>query len=493
MALLGLRRRGEAAGDPPPRAVIDIGSNSLRLVVFAGPARLPRVALNEKVSANLGRSLSEDGMLHPRAVESAMRGLARFARLTVLMGVGDVRTVATAAVRDAGNGPAFLARVRALGLSPELLSGEDEAAASAMGVLSAFPDADGVVGDLGGGSLELVEVARGGRGRGDSFPLGTLRLPALREDGARGFARTLKRMIVPAWEGAARARDFYLVGGSWRALTLVAMAETHWPLADPHGYAMTPDMAAHLARVTARASPRRLREVPGVSGSRVASLPHAAALLDAVTRHLQPARLVTSSFGLREGLLHAELDAPTRAEDPLLVAARDHARRAGCDPNAGERLAGWIAPLFAGEPDARLREATCLLAAAVRQPERTSRASHALDLALRERWVAIDGRGRAAIAATLLACLGERVMPISLGRLADADTLTRAARWGAAMRLGEKLADPASAALTPGGLAIADGRLVLTLTGADAALYGEAAEQHHRALAAMMGLEAVLA
>jgi len=207
-ALLGRR---DAGGDPPPRAVIDIGSNSLRLVVYVGPARLPRVVLNEKVSANLGRSLSIDGQLPTKAMETALRGLSRFARLTGAMGVGSVRTVATAAVREAGNGAAFLERVRALGLDPELLSGEEEASASALGLVSAFPDADGIVGDLGGGSLELVEVSGREAGRGASFPVGTLRLPALRAKGPRAFGRRLSAMLDAEWKGAASGRTFYLV------------------------------------------------------------------------------------------------------------------------------------------------------------------------------------------------------------------------------------------------------------------------------------------
>jgi len=254
-------------------------------------------------------------------------------------------------------------------------------------------------------------------------------------------------------------------------------------------------MAGHLARVTARAAPKRLRDVPGVSGSRVASLPSAAALLDGVGRHLAPARLVTSSFGLREGLLHAALDPATRAQDPLIVAAQDQARRAGSRAIDGERLAAWTAPVFAGEPagDARLRAAACQLAGAVRLPERSSRTARALELALRERWVAIDGRGRAAIAVALLAYLGDRVMPMTLGRLADGATLTRAAQWGGAMRLGEKLAGSATAALVASSLAIKDKRLILTLGPEDAPLYGEAAEQQHRTLATALSLEPVLA
>ena len=153
------------AGTHAPRmAIIDIGSNSVRLVVYQGPPRLPATLFNEKVMAGLGRGLAATGAIDPVALGKAQVALARFASLAREMGVATLRTVATAAVRDAANGGELIACAESLGLEVELLSGEQEAKGAGEGVLSAIPDADGIVGDLGGGAVvavaELDEAAR---------------------------------------------------------------------------------------------------------------------------------------------------------------------------------------------------------------------------------------------------------------------------------------------------------------------------------------------
>ena len=494
-ALKPWRTRRAASGGPAKRAVIDIGSNSLRLVVWAGPLRDPHVLLNEKVSANLGRTLSKDGLLPRKAIDLALRGLARFALLARLLEVEGLRVVATAAVRDAGNGAEFLDRVRALGLSPELLSGEQEAEASAMGVLSAFPHANGIVGDLGGGSLELVRVGEGAVGRGDSFPWGTLRLAALRQKGAAAFEREIKgRLDDKGWRNGAEGGNLYLVGGSWRALTLLAMHDAGFPLFDPHGYEMPPERATALTVALIEGGARRLQEVPRLPNARVASLPDAAALLDVVVRHVRPKALVTSAFGLREGLLFEAMDAATRAEDPLIVSIREQAAHGLNSPGDGDALERWIAPLCAAEPPAhaRLRLAACLLATMVEAAGREARAQRSVELALHERWIGLAAPERAMIAAALLTEAGEKALPHQLGLLCDADRLARGARWGQAMRFARKLGGGVADVLTHSAVRIDAGKLVLSLDRPLAALYGEAAEQQHRTLAAQYDLAAVL-
>lgn len=474
------------------RAVIDIGSSSLRLVVWSGPARLPTVILNEKVVANLGSTLATDGRLPRKAMATALQALARFALLVRALEVTQLRLVATAAVRDATNGAAFLDQVRALGLAPELLSGEQEAEASAFGVASAFPGATGIVGDLGGGSLELVALDRGVPGRGDSFTWGTLRLAELRAQRG-GLARPVAEQLAAAdWTGAAGRQPLYLVGGSWRALTLFAMHEAGLPLDDPHGHALTPDEADTLANLLADVTPRRLRAVPGLPASRIATLPDAAALLAEVVRQLKPAQLVTSAFGLREGLLYASLDPATREADPLFVAIRERAcghRTGGQD---GTALARWIAPLFTDESaaDARLRTAACLLVGLVDRGG--ARAPKIIDLMLANRWIGADTAGRAMIAAALLAEGGARAPRPLLDRLAPAADLARATRWGQAMRLARKLSGGAEQVLTRSGVRIADDALVLTLATGLGPLYVDGAAQSHATLAAAFGLRPVV-
>ena len=216
-------RQGAFSGNRANRAIIDIGSNTVRLVLYGGSPRAPVVLFNEKVAARLGREIAETGRLAYAAVESAMGGLRRYALVLAELKIDTVDVVATAAVREAANGSHFVTMVEALGFSVRILSGEDEARISASGVLGAFPGAHGVVADLGGGSLELAMVAEGGSGLGTSLPLGTLRLPDHRGADQRETSANLQKMLQSAdWiqhvEGA-----LYLVGGTWRAMAVAAM------------------------------------------------------------------------------------------------------------------------------------------------------------------------------------------------------------------------------------------------------------------------------
>jgi exopolyphosphatase / guanosine-5'-triphosphate,3'-diphosphate pyrophosphatase len=269
---------------PARQAIIDIGSNSIRLVVYGGPPRIPATLFNEKVMAGLGRSLDETGAIPAQSIDNAVRALSRFKRLADVMQVERLRTVATAAVRDASNGQTLLDRAVSLGLEVELLSGEQEAEAAALGVLSAIPDADGIVGDLGGGSLELTRVAGGRVLDRASFPLGVLRIGAAR---GRELDRLVADQLARApWLASAKGLPLYLVGGSWRALARVDMALSGYTLPIVHQYVMAPSAAPRLARTVAASTRDQLRLVPSLSGSRLATLGEASALLAVLVREL---------------------------------------------------------------------------------------------------------------------------------------------------------------------------------------------------------------
>ena len=274
-------------------AVIDIGSNSVRLVVYEGPARAPAVIFNEKVAAGLGRGLATDGRIAAADAERGLTALRRYALLARHMEVKDLVCVATAAVRDAENGPDFIAAAAEAGLKIRLLSGEEEAEAAGYGVLSAIPEAHGIAVDLGGGSLELAEVAHGEVGRRASFPLGVLRLPALRRDGQQAFERAVRKMLRAAgWPGGMAGLPLYLVGGSWRALSRLDLELTNDPLAvlDQHSFPRT--ALRRLVRATRRLSFEELRAIPGMASNRAATLPDAAALLAALVALLTIAPLL---------------------------------------------------------------------------------------------------------------------------------------------------------------------------------------------------------
>ncbi|MEH3037296.1 MAG: Ppx/GppA family phosphatase [Sphingomonas adhaesiva] len=488
---LPLRGRGAAATEEPRTAIIDIGSNSIRLVVYQGPPRLPAILFNEKVLAGLGRSLAASGAIDDEAMAAAGTALRRFAALTREMGVASLRTVATAAVRDARNGGALIALAQAAGLTVEILPGEEEAVAAGLGVLSGIPGADGIVADLGGGSLELVRVRGGRLHERASFPLGVLRLAAMREKG------TLDRRVATlladgGWTGAGKGLPLYLVGGSWRALARLDMEATRYPLPVIHQYAMSPATIARLRRTLAHVGKARLKAVPGLSGGRIPTLSGAAALLAVLMKHLRSNGTIVSAYGLREGLLFGALPADVRAQDPLIVATRDEGRRSGRFPEHGDLLDRWIAPLFTDKAsEARLRGAACQLADVGWRANPEFRAERGLEIALHGNWVGIDGRGRGLVAQALWTSLGgEMTSPAPLTGLAGEAGLRRAMQWGLAMRLGQRLSGGIAGPLERSSLVVEGGALRLVLAADDAGLYGEAVQKRHRALAAALGLEA---
>ncbi|KQR83925.1 Ppx/GppA family phosphatase [Sphingomonas sp. Leaf343] len=480
--------------DASRTAIIDIGSNSVRLVVYQGPARLPATLFNEKVMAGLGRGLAQTGRMEPSALAAARTALARFAAVTREMEVATVRTVATAAVRDAENGPELIDAATALGLTVEILSGEQEALGAGQGVLSGIPTADGIVGDLGGGSLELVRVRAGKVEDRVSFPLGVLRIAGTR---GKSLDKRVSDLIGKAgWRGRGRGTPLYLVGGSWRALGRLHMGLAGYPLPVVHQYCLAPATVAQLAAQLPLMTKQQLRDIPGLSSGRAATLPDATALLDIVLRELGSAGTVISAFGLREGLLFGMLDAPTRALDPLIVAAREEGRLLGRFPEHGDLLDRWIAPLFAHEApsQARIRHAACLLADVGWHANPEFRAERGVEVALHGNWVAIDARERAQLAQSLFTSLGGGTLsPDPLPRLAGQQALAGAVAWGLAIRLGQRLSAGLAGPLQRSRLARDAGTVTLALPAADRALYGETVEKRHVALATLLACKPVLA
>lgn len=468
--------------------MIDIGSNTVRLVVFGGPARSPLPLINEKVGARLGRNLAADGRIPRKAAATALAALRRFRALVEALPVRQVDVVATAAVRDAVNGGEFLEQVRALGLPVRLLSGVEEARTSAAGVIAAFPGAAGVVADLGGGSLELVAVENGGDHDGVSLALGTLRLAALRGAGEAALKHDLRAALAAAgWDGAA-APALYLVGGTWRALARFAVQESGHPLDDPHGFVLSADAADKYARKIARMEPAALRSSYGIAAMRAAALPDAAALLRALLARFAPQRLVFSSWGLREGLLYQHLSPAERAEDPLLAGVAHFSRPRGGGPELAALVADWTAAAAAPD-DARLRLAATMLALAAAGLETQLRVAHALDWALHKRWTGIDGAGRARLAAALLGASGKTALPGELLELEREPALRAAIGWGLAVRLCRRTTAASPVALAQCQLLRDGPALVLAFSHAGRDLASDTVLADLTALARWLGLE----
>lgn len=474
-----------------PVAIIDIGSNSVRLVVYSGATRVPSPTFNEKVLAGLGR-LTESNALTPAAQKKALEALARFKLLLKHMKVGPTRVVATAAARDAENGREFVSAVRKLGLDCEVLTAEEEARLAGEGVLSAIPGASGMVGDLGGGSLELVDVDAGRVGSGISMPLGVLRVPTGAE-AERQVRKTVRQALERA--GLSRAgkdRPFYMVGGTWRALARMDMIASDFPLKITHQYRMEPNRAAALREVAANPD-KSIAKL--IASARLSSTPVAAMLLSVLVDEIEPNELIVSTFGIREGLLFSALTPRVRGYDPLIEGARDAGGGECRFGEHGDLLDDWIAPAFDDPPQmARLRHAACVLADVAWQANAEFRADRAVEMALHGNWVGVGAEGRVIMAQALSSSFGRDKLPDErLLRLVTPQQRGRAQQWGLAIRLAQRLSGGVGSVLEASELRRSDGCLELRVPRKESALIGEPVLRRLASLAESMGLKAGLA
>lgn len=474
----------------PHRAVLDIGSNTVRLVVYGGAQRAPTALLNERVTARLGRNLLQTGLIPDEAMDIALSGLRRYRRILSDLDIVDVDVIATAAARLAKNGPEFLDKVRACGFEPVLLSGEEEARISAMGVIGAFPGARGVVADLGGGSLELVEIRNGQCTHGASLPLGTLMLGEMRAAGAEAFKQRVNKALKSTDWAQTMPEPLYMVGGTWRALASYAMEESKHPLTDPHGFELDAEAAAKLAKRVRVLAPASLNS-ERISSMRAAMLPDAAALLHILLGKLQPPRLIFSSWGLREGRLYDRLDPAARGQDPLLAGVADFTAPRGGPPTLATRIAGWTVDALpaGGTGSERVRLAATMLALASMQIEPNLRVRQAINWSLYKRWMDLSDAGRAMMAAAVSANCGVTEMPKPLGRLASQAQLDEAICWGLAVRLARRLGGGSRRSLRNSALGVTGGRLMLFLGETHADLWVPQVEADLNALAGRLGVE----
>ncbi|MDO9560943.1 MAG: exopolyphosphatase, partial [Bradyrhizobium sp.] len=351
-------------------AVIDIGSNSVRLVVYEKMARSLITVFNEKALCGLGREVQSTGLLAPDAIAKALTALRRFRALCRVMKVGRVHAIATAACRDASNGPDFIAKAeRICGCPIEILSGPREAHLSALGVVSGVHKPDGIVGDLGGGSLELIDV-RGNRvRRGVTLPLGSLAL----QDASLKSLKRAERIVKADLAGVAQlkagsGRTFYAVGGTWRALARIHIIQSGYPLRVMHGYSIpAADALGFALRLRRLAAAGTLADIEAIADARRPLLAYAALVLEYIIRVAKPKTIVFSTFGVREGLLFAKLPQTERSKDGLICAAQTLNALLSRSSRHAEELIGWtdrlvrVVKLKETEDDRRLRHAACLL------------------------------------------------------------------------------------------------------------------------------------
>lgn len=480
------------------RAVVDLGSNSVRLVVYEGEARNPVQIFNEKAVLRLAKGMTKTGKLDPRAMEQAEMVMRRYGAIVRAMGAHPFEVLATSAVRDAENGPDFVKRLaeRMPEMKINVLSGHEEALLSAEGVLCGIPGADGVLADLGGGSLELVRLDAGRVGPAATLPVGVIRLA----DRAGGDLLKARSIVSAALEEApflaeAAGRDLYLSGGAFRALARIHIMQTGYPLNMVHHYTIGREEARDLAGVISEAGRKLIERMPGVPRRRIEDLPYAALILRRLLRSSGVNRVVFSANGLREGWFARMMPPELRAEDPLLAAGRDLTRGILRDAALPPALMGWTNPLFPGETGAqrRLREAACWLSDIGSHEHPEYRAEQAYLRVIRQPGIGLDHHARAFLALTM--ALRYEAEPDSpflapARSLLDMHATRRAETLGVALRLAYTLSAGTPQLLAGTSLTIAPGRLILGLAEADGVFAGESVLRRLDRLAQMLGLEA---
>ncbi len=496
--------RREAQGRLPvgrPVAIIDIGSNSVRLVAYEGLTRAPTPIYNEKVLCGLGRHVATTGRLDEGAVERAIQALGRFRVLCRTMGVAEIFVLATAAARDASNGPAFLARAEeACGCKVELISGAKEAQLSALGVISGFHAPDGIVGDMGGGSLELVDVKGTQIGEGVTMPLGGLALLDV-SGGSLKKAQKLVRERLQRAQGhldSLRGRTFYAVGGTWRALAKLHQAARDYPLHVMHGYTIPPEDGLDFLQLVERVDAKTLKDIESVSEARRPLLSYGAIVLEEIIRLGQPKDLAISALGVREGLLYDRLDGEARSLDPLISAASDLNLLRSRSPRHGEELWEWTdrfvqtVGLPESEDERRCRHGACLLADIGWRAHPDYRGEQSLNIIAHAAFVGLDHPGRAYIGLAIFfrheGLNPDKASP-RLRMLAGSRLFERARLLGALMRVAYPVSVAMEGVLPQTPLTVRGNSVVLQLPHHMEPLASERLLGRVRALGKLLNLE----
>jgi exopolyphosphatase/guanosine-5'-triphosphate,3'-diphosphate pyrophosphatase len=490
----------------PPVAVIDIGSNSVRLVVYEGLARTQTPVFNEKVLAGLGREVLTTGLLAADAVEKALASLKRFRALCDAMGVGKRWAIATAACRDADNGPAFIERAEAVcGVPVTVLSGKREAELAALGIVSGFHRPDGIVGDLGGGSLELTDVHGHRLKSAITLPLGGLALQDLSEKSLDKAEKIVRRTLGhEAMLKGGRGRDFYAVGGTWRALARLHMAQTGYPLHVMHGYTLAAPEALEFSRLVRRADPETLSKIETVNAARRPLLAYAALVLEHIVRIAKPRQVVVSALGVREGLLFSLLGHEEQRRDPLIAAAQELNVLRSRSPRHGEELIDWTDKFMATSgidetaDEKRLRHAACLLADIGWRAHPDYRGEQSLNIISHAAFVGVDHPGRAFLALTVffrhagLAALADDELSPHVRELATSRIIDHARILGATMRVAYLVSGAMPGVLPNAPLVVERSKLKLKLRGAYASFAGDRVFGRVKQLARLIGREPVV-
>jgi exopolyphosphatase/guanosine-5'-triphosphate,3'-diphosphate pyrophosphatase len=485
-----------------PVAIVDIGSNSVRLVVYDGLGRAPTPIFNEKSMCAIGHGVATTGRLSSSGVEKALAAMRRFKALITIMDVQDLHVMATAAARDASNGPEFVeAATNAIGAPVTLLSGKREAELSALGVVSAFYEPDGVVADLGGGSLELIDVKGTRVGKGITLPLGGLSLMDASNQSPKAAVKIVREALSKAKIlESLRGRTLYAVGGTWRALARLHMRQRNYFMSIMHGYTIPAMEAADFAGLVERANTDTLIAVEAIAPARRPLLAYGAIVLDEILRQAEPKEITISAAGVREGLLYEMLDRNERRQDPLIVAAREINQLYARSPNHGEDLCDWTdhfmrsTNLGESAEERRLRHAACLLADANWRAHPDYRSDHGLNIVANTAFMGIDHAGRSFLALTAAyRYLGlEQDVNSAMRSLVSSRLLERARLLAGAMRVAYLVSAAMADVLPRTPMVCVKNRLMLSLPSDLADLASDRLTNRLKQLGRLLGREAVV-
>jgi len=492
--------RGDSAARAEGRqaAVIDVGSNSVRLVIYRVDGRALWTIYNEKVVAGLGKDLTTTRRLSPEGVEASIGALRRFRSVLDGWRADEVTACATAAVREAADGKAFLKRVKdETGLEVRVLTGEEEARYAALGVVCGQPDAEGVVGDLGGSSLELVRLNGLAHIEGVTIPLGPFALGAPKPINLERTKRLVDDHLSPLANRYA-SPEFHAVGGAWRNLALLHMQLADYPLHVAHQYEIGRSDGLDLARFVQRQSRSSLEGIEGLSKKRFDSLPYAAVVLERLIERLGVERIVVSAYGVREGLLLEAMPPEVRQLDPLIEGCEALTAQRGISPELGHALEAWIGPLFEKLPALFDGRDEVLTAAASRLADLGARLhpDHRADLAyeqvLRAPLAGMTHAERVFLATVAFARHSAAPQPpdLAIARVLTPERRQRARALGSALRLGCDLSGHNPRLLEKSAVTVKGDRLVLTaLVGWEDMLLGEQTARRAQTLAQALKLK----
>lgn len=470
-----------STADKNPVAVIDIGSNSVRLVIYDTLSRNSLPIYNEKVTCGLGREIASTTRLADDAIAEALSAMKRFRVVCSAWKLDDADVIATAAVRDAENGASFIRRVETVWQgSVRILSGDEEARLAAEGVICGFREPDGIVGDMGGGSLELVDVFGSRSKDGVTLPLGGLTLA----DAARGSVDKAKSIVRETLEDnptllGLKGRTFFAAGGTWRALAMLHMHQTNYPLKILHAYNIPSDMMADFADSVQRADPDSLPEEV-VSSGRRPYLAFGALVLREIIKIGRPSEVVISELGIREGLLYEKLSAAEKTRDPLVSMAEALNAANARAPGFAEELLVWMdrfmdsSGMDETQDEKRLRRAACLLSDIGWRAHPDHGGDQAATLIANSGFIGIDHAERAFLALSVFyryAGLKDEP-PVALGELLPKRQLERARTLGVALRVAHLISASAPGVLSRSPVKVEDDDLVLRLPRDLAALAG---------------------